>query len=304
MSSSRWMSTWLCAAALALCPAVTRADARPGDVFAYDLRLALQPLAFQGGVTQRWFGSSARVEYSPLRWLDVMLDGRVSWLSANADNHTINYWARAGFAFHISESVKEEKLYGTVYPADVPAISPPSIGSDQDWRDLPVSEKLRGGELRPLDVDKTVAAIMRDVHALRVALAYTRITEHALPSENTWMRNRMALLQLGYSYSTHWNIPESVSGKREVGYRRFYGDLMLTTEGLTKSTPAMKPAGTVQFVPIGARVGMQGLLAGLLESAPSLGLAYDLELGMAPGRSGYEAYLFVALGLGFDVATR
>jgi hypothetical protein len=55
---------------------------------------------------------------------------------------------------------------------------------------------------------------------------------------------------------------------------------------------------------VGARLGMQGAIEGLLESAPSLGFAYDLELGAYPGRGGLEGYLFLAFGAAFDVATR
>ena len=55
---------------------------------------------------------------------------------------------------------------------------------------------------------------------------------------------------------------------------------------------------------LGARLGMQGTLGGLLASAPYLGFAYDLEIGVYPGRGGIEGYLFLALGLALEAATR
>jgi hypothetical protein len=116
----------------------------------------------------------------------------------------------------------------------------------------------------------------------------------------------MALLQLGYSYSTHWNLVAQVTGKREIGYRRFFFDAMLTTAGLTKTYPTRTSDGksALSFVPVGARVGMQGAMEGLLEQMPSLGLGYDVELGAYPGRGGIEGYLFLALGVAYDVPTR
>jgi hypothetical protein len=49
---------------------------------------------------------------------------------------------------------------------------------------------------------------------------------------------------------------------------------------------------------------MQGAMQGLLEELPSLGFAYDVELGAYPGRGGIEGYLFLAIGAAYDVATR
>ena len=294
----------LACAVLASSAQLARADARPGDPFAYNLRLTLQPLAFQGAITQRWFGSSARIEYGPVPWLDILLDGRFSWFSANENINTLNYLARAGLAFHVSQTVREEKLIGTVYPADVPAITT-SVGSDQDLIGTPVQEKLSSGSVGPLDRDVTLSAAMRAAHSLRVAVAYTRITERTYPDPEGWTRNRLWMLQLGYSYATHWNLVKGVTGKREVGYRRMYADLFLTTSGLTEADPDRTVTGRrLDFVPIGGRVGIQGALEGLIDSAPSLGMGYDLELALTPGRGGWEGYLFLALGLAFDVSAQ
>jgi hypothetical protein len=292
------------ACALALPRASAYAEAQPGDPYAYDLRLALEPLAFQAGVTQRWFGSAARAELGVTRWLDVALDGRFAWFNADSSIAVRSYLARANFSFHIAQSVDEQPLYGTVYPADTPAIAP-TAGTDQDLMGVPVSEKLRSGEIRPLDRDLTLSAAMRDVHSLRLGFAYGQVAERARPDANAWARDRMALLQLGYSYSTHWNLVTQVTGKREIGYRRFFFDAMLTSPGLTKTYPTHTRDGSaLSFVPVGARVGMQGAMEGLLGQMPSLGFAYDVELGAYPGRGGIEGYLFLALGVAYDVATR
>ena len=58
------------------------------------------------------------------------------------------------------------------------------------------------------------------------------------------------------------------------------------------------------FNAFGLRVGMQGALEGFFQRAAGVGFAYDLELGMYPGRGGLEGYLFVALGVALDAATR
>lgn len=305
MSNSVVKTLLVIACALALPRARVHADARAGDPYAYDLRLALQPLAFQAGVTQRWFGSAARAEYGVARWLDVGVDGRFAWFNADSSIKVHSYLGRATFSFHIAESVDERALLGTVYPSDPPAVTP-TPGTDQDLMGTPVSEKLRSGDVRPLDRDVTLSAAMRDVHSLRLGFAYGAVAERARPDVNAWARDRMALLQLGYSYSTHWNLMTHVTGKREVGYRRFFADAMLTTAGLTKTYPTHTSDGktALAFVPVGGRVGMQGAMEGLAEQAPSLGFAYDVELGVYPGRGGVEGYLFLALGVAYDVATR
>lgn len=298
-------SAWAGLASAGLC-AHARADATPGDPFAYDLRFAITPLAFQAALSQSWFGSAARIEYGPFRFVDILVDGRISWLPANRGGELAHsYTLRAGFAFHVAQSLSERALYGTVYPADTPAVSAGSVGTDRDLIDLPINERLRTGLDSPHDRDLTLVAVMRDAHSLRVGAAYTRLLERARPEGDRVVQNELPFAYLGYSFATHWNLPASLTGKREVGYRRFYGDLLVTQADLIESSRERTSKGQrISSQTLGARIGMQGAMEGLTHALPSLGLAYDLEIGMYPGRSGLEGYLFLALGVAIDVATR
>ncbi|MET0386279.1 MAG: hypothetical protein ABW321_09995 [Polyangiales bacterium] len=295
----------LCSLCLLVVPLRVHAS-RPGDPFAYDLRVALQPLAFQAAVSQSWFGSAARIEYSPLRFLDVSLDGRVAWLNASQGAllpHS--YLARFGLAFHIVQSVRQKQLYGTVYPSDTAAISPNGIGVAQDLMEMPSSNRLRTGLENPYDRDPNLTATMRDVHSLRVGAAYTKILQRARPESDRRALNELPFAYVGYSFGTHWNLVADVTGKREVGYRRFYGDVLLTTSDLNDAEPRVRSNGErIDFRPLGARAGMQGALEGLLQDFPSFGVSYDMEIGLYPGRGGFEGYLFFALGVAIDAATR
>ena len=49
---------------------------------------------------------------------------------------------------------------------------------------------------------------------------------------------------------------------------------------------------------------MEGAIDAVLRSAPGLGFGYDIELGLLPGASGYEGYLFIGLGLAIDAVIR
>lgn len=301
---TRWRATsWIaaCVGGLWLC-ASTQVSAASDDPFAYDLRLALAPLAFQAGVSQSWFGSALRAEYAPMHLFDVALDGRVAWFNATQADEGYSYQVRAGLAFHLAQSVQEQLLYGTVYPADTAAIGT-GTPADQDLS-LPVSERMRSGTLSPQDVDKTLRGLMRTTHSLRIGAAYARLIERGRPDLELRTRNQLPMLHLGYAYATHWNLAPDVSGRREIGYRRFYGDILLTTASITHAEPDQASDGTrVTFQALGARIGMQGALGGHSASAPSLGLAYDAEIGLYPGRGGLEGFLFVALGLALDFAT-
>lgn len=292
--------------ALASCCLGTRARAETthtGDPFAYNLRFAVSPLAFQAAMSQSWFGSALRAEYSPFHFMDVAFDGRMAWFNAN-QTHGLShsYMGRIGFAFHLAQSVSQQPLYGTVYPADTPALSAPGVGTDHDLYGVSSSERLRTGMPTPYDRDVTLAAAMRSTHSLRVGAAYTTVLEHARPDPELHAQNQLPMLHVGYSFTTQWNLPESVTGKPELGYRRFYGDILLTTAGLSEAKPERTPAGQrVQFQPVGARLGMQGAMEGLTRALPSLGFAYDLEIGVYPGRGGLEGFMFLALGVAFDV---
>jgi hypothetical protein len=303
-------------ALVCLCRAASvQADAVGGvegqDPFAYDLRIALSPLAFQTAVSQTWLGSAIRVEYAPLRQLDIMLDGRAAWhATVRSDALPHSYTARVGLAWHFAQSVRGRPLYGTVYATDT-ASTTGTLGTDHDVPGVTSSERLRTALPPPKDrqADRHLMGLVRASHSLRLGigrsrtLQRTRLEEEKADPEYT--TNESTILHFGYSYTINWNLPASLTGKRELGYRRLYADALVTTDAWTKvELTDGSPGNRVDLRPLGARLGMQGSLEGLLKALPSLGVAYDLEIGMYPGRSGYEAYLFVALGVAFDIATR
>ena len=270
---------------------------------AVDLRVALSPLAFQAAVTQSWFGSAARIEYAPVSFGELVLDGRVAWLNANHGSALHSYTLRAGINLHLSQRVEQRSLYGTVYAADTAAVGG-GLGSDHDL-DVPASERMRTGMAAGRDFDPTLQASMRSAHSLRLGAAYTQLLERARPDAEAITRNRLPIAHIGYGYTTYWNIPQRVTGRREQGFRRYFGDLLLTLPSAISIQPDRTAAGArIVTQALGARLGMQGTLGGLLASAPYLGFAYDLEIGVYPGRGGIEGSLFLALGLALEAATR
>jgi len=295
----------LCALSIALAPAL-RARADDDDAAAQssiDLRVALSPLAFQAAVTQSWFGSALRIEYAPLSFAEIAVDGRVAWLNANHGSELHSYALRAGLSLHLSQRVEQRPLYGTVYAADTAAIGG-GVGSDHDL-EVPASERMRTGLAVPRDVDPTLQAVMRSAHSLRLGAAYTQLLQRARPDADAITENRLPIAHLGYSYTNYWNIPARVTGRHEQGFRRYYGDLLLTLPSAVQLDPERTADGRRIFTQaLGARLGMQGTLGGLLKSAPFLGFAYDLEIGVYPGRGGLEGYLFLALGIALETATR
>ena len=273
------------------------------DPFAYDLRVAIEPFAFQAGVSQSAFGSAARIEYGLLRMLDIALDGRVGLLNARKGDDVTAWQARGTLSFHLVQSVREQELYGVVHPADTAVIGA-GVSTDRP-PEVPISEVMRTGSTAPYDPDPSLRGAMRNTHSLRLGAAYAQMQQRARPEVELRARNRLTLVHLGYAYATYWNLAASVSGKREVGYRRFYGDVLLTASPWVDAEPNRTRDGTrLNFQPIGLRVGMQGSLAGFVPSAAGVGFAYDLELGLYPGRGGLEGFLFVALGVALDAATR
>lgn len=296
----RWCAA-LAVAALLLLPQPVAAESY--SPFAYDLRVALQPFVFQAGVSQSFFGSAARIEYGLLRVLDIAVDGRVGFFNARKGDDMTAYQLRGTLTFHLVQSVREQELYGVVHPADTAVIGG-GVGTDRP-PEVPINEVMRTGSGVPHDHDPSLRGAMRNTHSLRLGAAYAQVQERARPDVNLRARNRMPMAHVGYAYATYWNLAPSVSGKREVGYRRFYGDILLTASPWVDVTPDRTRDGTrVNFQPLGARVGMQGSLAGFVPRAAGVGFAYDLELGLYPGRGGLEGFLFVALGVALDAATR
>ncbi|HTU60212.1 MAG TPA: hypothetical protein VMF89_17300 [Polyangiales bacterium] len=279
------------------------AAAESYDPFAYDLRIALQPFVFQAGVSQSFFGSAARVEYGLLRVLDVAVDGRIGFFNARKADDTTAYQVRGTLSFHLVQSVREQELYGVVHPADTAVIGA-GVGSDRT-PEVPINEVMRTSSAAPYDPDPSLRGAMRNTHSLRLGAAYAQVQERARPDVDLRTRNRMPMVHFGYAFATYWNLAPSVSGKREVGYRRFYGDVLLTASPWVDAKPNRTRDGTrLNFQPLGVRVGMQGSLGGFVPRAAGVGFAYDLELGLYPGRGGLEGFLFVALGISLDAATR
>jgi hypothetical protein len=292
---------WVC---LVVASSVARADARQ-EGGAYDLRIAVVPVAFQAAVSQGWFGSAARVEYEAARRLDIAVRGRLAWWPATGEHSTHSYAGELSLAFHVSDELEEDTLAGTVYPEDTPAIQGVQPGTDQDLIDVPISERMGGGRQTRGDYDPTLMAAMRKVQCLRLGGGYLQLVERALPEASRSTRNRLPYVYAGYSFGTHWNVPASTTGKREVGWRRFYFDALLTLDSLTSADPDHTSDGTkLNFLPVGGRLGVEGTLAGLWDDAPGVGLSYQLELGAYPGKGGLEGYLFVGLGLALDAITR
>ncbi|HEX4354313.1 MAG TPA: hypothetical protein VHZ95_15395, partial [Polyangiales bacterium] len=281
------------------------ADARTEDPSAYDLRIAIVPVAFQAAVSQGWFGSAGRVEYEFARSFELSARGHIAWWNAITEHHTRNYVGEVMFAWHVSDSIEDESLAGTVYPQDTPAIQGGEPGTDQDLIDIPVSDRMKSGEMRVGDFDPSLRAAMRKLQSLRLGLGFMQAVERSLPDDSGRVRDQLPYLLLGYSFGTHWNLPSSVTGKREVGWRRFYLDLLATTTPLTHAHPDQTPGALpLKSLPVGARIGVEGSLGGLFGDLPGLGLGYQLELGAYPGKGGLEGYLLIALGVEIDAITR
>jgi hypothetical protein len=203
----------------------------------------------------------------------------------------------------VLQSVSEQELYGVVHPADTAVIGA-GTASDHPL-EVPISEVMRTGLSAPYDPDPSLRGAMRTTHSLRLGAEYTQQLQRARPDVDTRTRNRLPMAHVGYAFATYWNLAPSVSGRRELGYRRFYGDVLLAASQLVAAKPERTRDGTrITFQPLGLRVGMQGSLGGFVPNAAGVGFAYDLELGLYPGRGGLEGFLFVALGVALDFAAR
>jgi hypothetical protein len=152
---------------------------------------------------------------------------------------------------------------------------------------------------------------MRSVHSIRVGYDLVRAVERGRPDNldgsARYYLNTLHALYVGYGWGSHWNLnSEAGGGERRVGWRRFYVDALVTLSQLDKAKllTINTPAGDPSFFPLGLRVGMEGMIGALIHGAPGTGFGYSLELGALPGKSGFEGYLLVGLGLELDFATR
>jgi hypothetical protein len=307
MSSPGWRGV-LCVAALAGWAYAGRAaaqDERRDDPYAYDLRIGVFPAAFQGGISQSSFGSGLRAELDLSRRFTLSVAGRLPWLPVAGQTDSRGFSLRAGLAWNFEDEVQVERLGGSVYPEDTPVVS--ERGGVEF--ETPVHQKLGGPRLAPPDVDRDVRAALRNVHSLRLGADFMRAVERARPAAadgRRYFENTLLALHLGYSWGTHWNLSPATAGVREVGFRRFFVDVLLTVEDVA-SAELVSDTDTLplefdssEFLPVGVRLGMEGSIAGMLRRTPGLGFGYSLELGMLPGRSGLEGYLFAGLGLELD----
>jgi hypothetical protein len=151
---------------------------------------------------------------------------------------------------------------------------------------------------------------MYSVQLLRVGFTYTRTPEliHIL-EDFYYVESKIPLLSLGYGWGTHWNLPATVTGQTEIGYRRFYLDVLATLPSLVSQKPLFGGTWGANYgkqvrLPVGARIGMEGSIDALVRSVPGMGFGYSLELGVLPAPDAVEGYLFVGLGMALDFITR
>lgn len=283
------------------------------DPRAPDLRVGVFPLAFQGGIVRHHFGSALRLEYDVHRRVTVGAWGRIGWLHLGDVQRPAH--AVAGLVHvHIVERVQRQRLAGTVYPAnasDVPALGT-GIGTGGESRmSLNGSQLLGGPRLTLPERDENAEAPLRTTHSARLGYSYLRLVQRrevsadetrSIDAEYAYMDSQLHAPSVGYAYTSHWNLANE--GEREVGFRRFYGDVLFAPARWTTSTALAASAdlpvrnrGT-----LGARVGMEGT-SGSVWKATGLALAYTLEIDVYTGRGYLEGFLFLGLGLAWEAAT-
>ena len=316
-----FLGSLICGALISAPAAAQRAN--PDDPYRYDLRVGLFPLAFEAGISQSSFGSGLRAEIDATRRLVLQVSGRLPWLEVAGEKEPSGFGVRAGLIVHLRDEVELSEIAGTVDPEDAPLPNQRKIGTDQDADDdVRVSAGDRLGSPRMVPQDRREGrAPVRHVQSLRLGYDLTRAIERARPTlassdprldlngsdDPRYELNTLHALYLGYGFGTHWNLSPATAGEREIGWRRFYIDALLTLEPLVEHEPvsaADRIAGPSDFMPVGLRIGMEGAIAALLRSAPGVGFGYNLELGALPGYSGLEGYLLVSLGLALDLSTR
>jgi len=282
-----------------------RAQYLPRDnPYVYGLRIALFPAIFQGGVSQSHFGSALRAELDLSRRFVFAIAGRLPWVAVGGNLEPLGYSVRAGFAFNFVDEIQSEKLFGTVHPADTPALGE---RSGVEFKGASVTDKLGSPPFEPPDRDLEVSAPIRNVQAIRLGYDLVRGIEQGRPDLPDYV-STMHAFYAGYAYSLHWNLSPATAGEREVGWRRYYFDLIVTAGPLIDAEPLVASDATrmrdPEILPAGLRIGMEGAIDAVLRSAPGLGFGYDIELGLLPGASGFEGYLFIGLGLAIDAVVR
>ena len=303
----------------ALCaPASAHAQTAGGDdPYRYDVRTALFPLAFVAGTTQRSFGSALRGELDLGHHLTLELNGLVPWVVVGGQDASGTFTASAGVSIHVFDRVVEEPLEGTVHPKDYAAPSGRGgVGTDSDLAGVPVSTRLGGPAMRPPEhASSDAVGPVRFNHSLRAGYHLGRTVQFARPGTDRYALNLVHSLYLGYGFGQQWNLSPATVGERELGYRRFYLDALLTLDPLADADrldageELEGPDGLPltqqdpELFPVGLRLGMQGAIDALIRSFPGFGFAYGIELAALPGKSGLEGRLSIALGIELDAST-
>ncbi|MGD8860699.1 MAG: hypothetical protein PVI30_11875 [Myxococcales bacterium] len=298
---------WLPLATALVVAAPAAAQPRQDDPYAYDLRAAVFPAAFLATARQRHFGSAGRVELDLGRRVTVQVWGRGGWLGVGGEDASLDFDARAGVFIHLGDVVGEERLGGTVYPEDTPTTNTGVGRTTDNDLDVPVSQKLGGPRLRPPEKDYERVAPIRRVQSLRLGADYLRaltLVRGAAPNgDQGTVESTAAAAFVGYGWGTHFNLSAPTAGSLEVGFRRYYLDVLLTLDDWVRTRSVGDgSAPSPDLFPVGVRIGMEGTVAGLIESAPGVGLGYSLELGAVPGEV-LEGYLLIGLGVALDFAT-
>lgn len=282
---------------------------------AYDLRAALFPVAFRAGVVQNHFGSALRVEYDLLPRMTLGAYGRAAWLPfGRFDQFAMD--AGAVFHFHLVDELVVRPLVGSVYPRG--NHSPPPLGTGHltggdDMLGLPISERMGGPPLTLPEKDTSRYTSVRVTHSLRAGYQYTRFAQrrelaedapNAEGSGDSFLATQQHGFGLGYAHGTHWNL--LTDGERDVGFRRFYGDVLLAPQRFAKArvVEGADERADPSVTNLGIRLGMEGTWAGFWPAMAGLGLAYTLEIGGWYGDEYLEGFLFFALGAAFDYPTR
>src|SRR6185295_5498729 len=204
-----------------------------------------------------------------------------------------------------------EPLEGTVHPADYAAPSGRgNVGTDSDL-DAPISSRLGGPALHaPEHASSDESGPIRTTHSIRLGYHLGRTVQRGRPDtvmgESRYFLDTVHALYLGYGFGQAWNLSAATVGERELGYRRFYADVLLTLDPLVDAEPLATPDpadGEIALLAVGGRLGMQGSIDALIASLPGFGFAYTLELSALPGKSGFEGRLLIALGIELDGTT-
>ncbi len=310
MRASRTVDSWASrtiaiAFVLAAFTGPARAQYLPRDnPYAYGLRIALFPAMFQGGVSQTHFGSALRAEVDLARRFAFSAVGRVPWAAVSGNLEPLGYTVRAGFAFNFVDEIQRERLAGTVRQADTPALGE---RAGLESKGASVTDRVGWSRFPPTDRDLETFAPIRNTHSIRLGYDLVRGIQQARPNLPDYVSTTHGFYA-GYAYSLYWNLSPATAGEREIGWRRYYLDLTVTADPLIDARPLVVNDATRARDPEifagGVRIGMEGAIDAVLRSAPGLGFGYQIELGMLPGASGFEGYLFIGLGLAIDAIIR